>query len=312
MSDIVDRRSPGISIVIPTDSWETVQPVLRCLERAGAGDRIEIVIVIPENQSGSVPVGRNVRLATVPSIYPLASARAAGVRAATAPYVFMGETHSFPRPGMFAAIIEEHERGATIVVPMFENENPDGLVSWAGFINGYAPWTAWRKGGEAGYAPLFNASYRRDFLTAWGKGLDTALLSGEDMMRKVRSANGYASFEPRARIGHVNIARLKHWLPQRIVAGRVIASIRSARWPLWRRLAYALAAPLIPLVLLARHWRGISGTIRSHAVGPAVLPVLGLGMFFQAVGEMAGYAAGQGIDAGRRYDEYEIRQLTFS
>ncbi len=306
------QAEPKIAIVLPTDSAETIQPVLRCLETLNMGARLEIVIVIPDHQPVSDLIKSNVRVTTVPSIYPLAGARAAGVRAATAPYVFMGETHSFPRPGMLEAIIDAHEKGATIVVPAFENENPGSAVSWACFLNGYAPWTDWRNAGRIGYAPLFNVSYVREFLTELGASLDTVLLTGEDMMLRVRSANGYAAIETTARIGHMNIAHARDWLPQRIVAGRVIASIRSARWPIAQRLVYALGAPLIPVVLLWRHRHGIIGTMARNDVSLAVFPLLALGMCFQAVGELIGYAVGPSDGSSRRYDWYEIQQLKFS
>ena len=35
-------------------------------------------------------------------------------------------------------------------------------------------------------------------------------------------------------------------------------------------------------------------------------------MMVQAAGEMAGYAAGVSAKASRRYDEYEVRQLSYT
>ena len=303
--------TPRISIILPTDTASTIGPVLDHLRRQGSGCPLETVVVIPGGEAGLLDVA-DVTVVPVKSIYPLSRARAAGVRAATGQFVFIGETHSFPRPGMFEAILAAHESGATVVVPAFENENPDGLVSWAGFLNGYAPWAQGKERGYVDSAPLFNVSYRKSFLLDLAESLESVLLTGEDMKRRVAAANGITFFASEARIGHANITRASDWLPQRIVAGRAIASVRSARWAAGRRFTYAVVSPLIPLVLLRRHWRGIARTIRENRVSRAALPVLIIGMYFQAWGEMLGYLLGGSPDAARRYDEYEVRQLAYA
>lgn len=300
-----------ISIILPTDTAATIRPVLDHLRAQALGHDVELVVVIPNTEAGMLD-DNEVTIVPVKSIYPLSQARAAGVHAASSQFVFMGETHSFPRVGMFRAIAAAHEDGATIVVPALENENPGGLVSWAGFLSGYASWARGRERGEIDSAPLFNVSYSKSFLLDFGESLDRVLLIREDIRRRVAAANGTIFFEPAAAIGHVNISRARDWLSQRVVAGRTIGSVRSAHWASGRRLAYAIAFPLIPVVLLRKHWRGISRTLRGNRVSHAVLPVLAFGMFFQAWGEMLGYLLGESADAVRRYDEYEVRQLEYA
>ena len=305
------RLHPTQSIVLPSDSAITIQPVLDHL--AGLEDigPVEVVVVLPHGDGNRISSPLDVRVVGIDSVYPLSEARAAGVRAATGNYVFIGETHSFPRPGMFTALRRAHARGYAVVVPVFENENPVGAVSWAGFLNGYAAWAEGQRDDELTYAPLFNASYDRGFLLKLGDELPGTLTTGEDMMSRLRAVGGRVWLESSARIGHVNIARLRDWLPQRYVAGRVIASVRSARWARHRRLAFALGSPGIPLVLFNRIRHGILRTMERHGVTPAVIPVILLGMFVQAVGEAAGYAAGSSARASRRYDEYEVKQMSY-
>ena len=308
-------KPASISIVVPTDTIETVMPVVNHLQQVIADD-VEIVVVLPDGDAESarqLAVSRDVRVVAVPdSIYPLSSSRAAGVRAASAPYVFIGETHSFPRKGMFQALLDAHQRGWAVAVPAFENENPDDVVSWAGFLNGYAAWTPGRNPEELRYAPLFNVSYRRSFLIGLGDDLDHALTTGEDMMGRLHTAGLGVWYEPSGTIGHVNISRLGAWLSQRLVAGRVIAAIRSARWSLGKRIAFAIGSPLIPFVLFRRIRGGISRSIQRGDAPVSVVLLLVLGMFFQATGECLGYSLGMSERHGRRYDEFEVRQISFS
>lgn len=316
----MDRTPPvesvaNISIVLPTETIEMITPVLDCLGKLEIATRLEIVIVLPSSEPERImlPDGcSDARVVRVDSVYPLAEARAAGVRAATAPFVFLGETHSFPRQGMFEAIVQTHGTGWDVVVPIFENENPDGVVSWTGFLNGYASWTHGKSGIELKYAPNFNASYSRAFLIGLGADLARAMATGDDLMGRLRAAGKRVRLEPAARIGHANISSLSHWLRQRVVAGRVIAGTRSKSWSIPRRLLFALGSPLIPLVLLARNRRGIVRTIRRNRLTPAVLPLLFAGTLMQAAGEMLGYTVGTSAKASRQYDEYELRQLSFA
>lgn len=184
-----------ISIILPTDTAATIRPVLDHLRMQETGHDVEIVVVIPRAEAGVLDRDE-VTIVHVESIYPLSQARAAGVHAAAGEFVFMGETHSFPRAGMFKAIVAAHDDGATIVVPALENENPSGLVSWAGFLNGYASWAQGRERGELDSAPLFNVSYRKSFLLGFGESLDRVLLIREDIKQRVAAANGTMFFEP--------------------------------------------------------------------------------------------------------------------
>lgn len=302
-----------MSMVLATDSWATILPVLERLEEQTIRDEIETVVVLPfgEAERGETAIREftAVRLVEIETIIPLGQARAAGVRAATAPLVFIGETHSFPHPGMAQALIDAHAAGWGVVVPAFYNANPDGAASWTGFLAGYAGWTEGIPAGQLDRAPLFNVSYRRSFLLGLGDRLPRVLTEGEDMASELRARDCRIWFEPAAGIDHANISFLFPLLRQRLLAGRVVAGGRSAGWPRWRRLAYALGSPLIPIVLLARYRGGISRTIRRQRPPPGTLPVLVLGSVFEAVGEMVGYARGEGSTARARYDMLEVRRL---
>jgi hypothetical protein len=210
---------------------------------------------------------------------------------------------------MFDALIDAHEAGWTVVVPVFENENPDGAVSWACFLTGYAPWTEGRPAAELDNAPILNVSYRRFFLVGLGNELGRALSSGEDMVGRLHATGHRIGFAPMARIGHANISYAGTWLGQRVVAGRVIAGTRSASWPLIRRVAYALGSPLVPLVLLSRNRAGISRSMLREHAPMMTLPTLIAGSFMQAFGEMTGYLMGGSVRGLERYDDYEIHQL---
>ena len=306
-----------MSIVLPTDTWQTIVPVIERLKTREPIDKLEIVLVLPSVHSDDIDAQSlthfaAVRIVPMDSVVPLGAARAAGVRAATAPLVFIGETHSYPCTGMIEALAATHASGWGVVVPSFVNANPDGAVSWAGFLTGYASWTNGSRAEELQSAPAFNVCYRREFLLGLGNRLDVALSEGEDMMAEVRAAGLRVRFEPAARIEHVNISFPAPLLHQRFLAGQVIAGTRSAAWSRVRRVGYALASPMIPAVLLWRHRDGISRTIRQERPPLGTAAILVLCSLVEAAGEMLGYAFGRKAQIRERYDDYEIRRLDYT
>ncbi len=301
--------TPDLAVILVTDTARRIAPVLESIRQSGAQCRLEIIVIAPTGTIFDPADG--LRIIERESIYPLTEARAAGIRAALAPAVFMGETHSFPRPEMFDLLEAALRAGATMAVPVFENENPPALVSWAGLINGYAFWLAGQPGGRLARAPLFNAAYDRAFLLGLGHELGTILAQGEEMMARIRAARGEIRLEPAARIGHTNFAQTGPWLRQRLVAGRVIASVRSEHWSRLRRIAYALGAPLIPVVLLRRYRDAAARVISQNELSPALWPVLTCGLASQAAGEMLGYAFGRSPAAERCYDTFEVQQTDY-
>ena len=86
---ISSPRSPRLSVILPTDTWATIRPVVERLERQTIAGWIEVVIVTPEPEAlahalAGRPTISHWRTVRVPALAPLARARAAGVQAAQA------------------------------------------------------------------------------------------------------------------------------------------------------------------------------------------------------------------------------------
>ena len=305
-----------MTVVIPADSWRTIVPVIESLAALSDREALEVVVALPRSEAARANGASRAafgggRIVEVESALPLGLARAAGIRAATGRSVFIGETHSFPREGMFRALARAHAEGCTMAVPSFHNWNPDGAASWAGFIIGYAPWTPGREAGHLASAPIFNVSYSRSFLMSLGDRLDAALSEGEDMLALLRAGGHDVRFVPDAAIEHANISGGAQFLRQRYLSGRVIAGTRSMQWSGTRRAVYAIASPLVPFVLFRRHRQGIARVIRSSHPPRTTAILVAAGMVMQAIGEMAGYVSGDSDSVRSRYDSEEIRRLDF-
>lgn len=308
-------ESPELSVVLPTDVYETIEPVVRALRAQTVHAKLEVVLVSPAPVALKTRVAplddfAAVRVVEIDSLVPLSSARAAGVRAATAPIVYVGETHIFPEPGWAEALIEAHAGPWGAVVPGFGNANPGGALSWAAFLGDYGAWLSVLPQRELTWVPTYNTAYKRAALLEL-EPLETMLTTGDALIIGLRGSGERFAFEPSARVSHANIARPRDWIVERYVGGLLTAHSRLQSWSWGRRLAYAAASPLIPIVCLARIRRGVAAARRAGAVSRGMYPALVAGAFISAAGELVAYLGGSVESAERRMAEYELHKLRY-
>jgi hypothetical protein len=173
----------------------------------------------------------------------------------------------------------------------------------------YGPFIAGgqRDAGEVLDLPGHNSSYRRDVLLGYGERLTQLLGFEAELHAELRRRGERMIIEPRARLAHVNVTRLRSWLPERWHAGRIYAGALSRRWPRRRRVFYALASPAIPLLRVRRALRDAART-GEHGVGRA-LPFLCLGLLAQTAGEAYGFLRGPG--SMTQLFDMELRRLDY-
>jgi hypothetical protein len=309
--------SPRLSVVLATDRYDTIRPVVRHLGRQTVRDQVEVVIVAPAAESfagheSELQGFGGVLLVPVDSIHPLSAARAAGVHAARAPLIFIGETHTYAHPEWAEALIQAHARDWAVVAPGFGNANPTGALSWAIFLLDYGAWLQGLPAGEVGAVPTHNSAYNRKLLLGLGSGLERALTHGDQLTALLRAGGHRSYFEPSARIDHLNISRLKPWAHERFLGGLLVGTRRAERWPAWRRLVYFFGSPLIPAVLLARMRRPLRAVTRTTRLPTGTRSALALGAVISAFGEMVGYAWGAGDGAEERMLEFELHKVRYA
>lgn len=308
-----------LAVVLATDTYETVRPVIRHLREQSERARLEVVIVAPlppealDAHRSELDGFAAARLIPVASSVGLAGARARGIRAATAPLVFIGETHTYPQPGWAAALLAAFEEPWATVVPAITNANPNGPVSWAAYVSDYGRWGEGQPKGEIPEALIYNAAYRRAALLELGDGLEAALDTYSEALWPALRARGHrACFEPAARIAHLNVGRLGPYVHEKLLAGFILGSLRAARWPWWRRLAYALASPLIACVLAARLREPLRRIGRAHRLPSGTAALVLAGAVLRAIGEAVAYTGAAPASAEARMTEIELHKVAYA
>jgi hypothetical protein len=303
---------PALSVVLATDCWAAVRTVVRTLQAQSERDRLELVLVTlrdhdvdpgaPELQGFAA-----VRVVEVPSLVPMGAARAAGVQAAAASVVFLGETHTYPRPGWAGALIGAHDESWGAVVPQIGNANPRGALSWAAFLLDYGRWFDGDRR-EVTHPPAYNAALRRDLLLEQGESLPALLEPGGDLVPALRDQGQRFLLEPDARIDHLNVSLPTHWLRERYVVGRLVAARRAQEWSRSRRALHCAGSPLVPPLLVLRIRRPIRAARRLGLLPRLAYPALVLAAAALALGELVGYVAGPSDRAERMLIEYELNK----
>jgi hypothetical protein len=143
---------------------------------------------------------------------------------------------------------------------------------------------------------------------AYDDKLDTLMEAETVVMWDLRRKGKRLLLEPAAFTAHMNFGRWRSWLAVMFFNGRAFADTRSSQWPLPKRLGFVVASPLIPFVRLVR----TVGHARRVERGPVflamVIPTIAVGLTFDALGQMAGYAAGAG-DAHDKMAAYEWHRM---
>lgn len=306
-----------LSVVLPTDSPATIRQVLALLGRQSVAKDTEVVLVTTDPQALERDTAGDdrfaaVRVVGVASLSPLGRARAAGIRAASGEFVFLGETHSYPGPGWAEALLSTARSGPwDAVASGMDNANPATALSWAGFLADYARWSCELPAGEIGEAPIYNTLYRREVLLGVGESLGEMLSHGDSLRRELQGRGCRSFLQPSARLAHVNIDVLLPCVRERILAGILIGTQRAGRWPWWRRLAYAGGSVLIPAVLVGRMLPAARQVARVRSLPRgSMLLLLPLGCL-KALGEMLGYLGlGRPVHA-QAMDHLEVRKLDY-
>jgi hypothetical protein len=286
-------------VVITPDCFATIRKTIRHLAEQNVCGGLEIVIVAPSAAKLELDATHlrhflRYRVIEAGAIGSTARARAAGVRESSAPIVAFAEDHSYPASGWAEALIRRHQENWAAVGPVMANANPRTMTSWANLLIEYAEWLEPSPGGEREHLPGHNSSYQRATLLEYGERLE-AMLDAESVLHwDLRRKGCKLYLEPTARTFHQNFSAPLSYLSLRFNGGRLFASARSRAWPFGRRAIFALGAPLIPFVRCLRIARELFKAGRPRHLLLPLLPVLLLGLIFDAAGEMAGYAFGPG------------------
>jgi hypothetical protein len=294
---------PALSVVVVTpERFANIRRTVRPLRAQTVQRQIELLLVAPteealaDHEPHELDGFFRVRMFGVGPVENVDVASAHGLLAAAAPAVATVEDHAFPDAGWAAAHIVAHEGPWAVVGSLMKNANPTSTLSWTNLLIAYGFATEPAPTGEREAVATHNVSFKTAVLQDLGERLFTLIGRGGGLLDELRARGHRFYLAPEARIYHVNPSRLASTADLRFNAGRLYGATRARQegWSPLKRVLYTVAAPLIPAVRFKRLHADLFGSGQRAGLAPRVYPGLLLGLVFDGLGQMAGYALGPG------------------
>lgn len=300
--------TPRMSLILVTKrDYAAVRKTIACLRAQSVKNQLELVLVSPTPLTviqAEVEEFERYQNVVRPTLQGSADGLAAGILSARAPIVACCEDHAFPQPGWAEALLRAHEQPYAAVGPVMLNANPNTSVSWVNFLESFAQWMCSNLAGEMDSAAGHNTSYKRAVLLEYGDDLPRRMQSERALHYNLIAQGQRIYMAADARVAHVNLSRMRSLLVNSWLGGRVFGQARAENWPFMRRVMYAGAFPLVPLVRAARLLK-LMRVCQLEIPIQRILPLLLFGLLLHASGEAVGYLWG----AGRAVEDYASYEL---
>jgi hypothetical protein len=295
---MMSMSEPRLSVVVVTrDRFRTLRPIVRALAEQTVAETIELIVVAPSEAADGIPAAEaspfhSTRVVGVGTVVSRGKAAASGALAARAPVVALSENHCFPTKDWAERTLQAHEGTWAGVGPAVINANPESRQSRVLHAFGYGAFPPSASPGVVTELPLHNSSYRRDVLPE-DLGELQNLLGDERKLQRTLCERGHAlHFEPRALKRHINEATWGLLVGLSYSSGRRYGGTRARGWPLWRRVVYAAAAPLLTVPVTRHGWTRLAAADN----GAKSLPLMGVvwcSALCHALGEAVSYLRGE-------------------
>ena len=286
--------NPSVSVILP--AYYSDASIASCLDALEAQSYRDFEVIVvnssPELRTSQIVTTQfpSVHFHQSPTrLFPHA-ARNVGVSLAKGALIVFTDPDCVPQSDWLAVLVEASK--SSPVVQGSVDVRGRGWLSRGvhlckrfSLLKGLPGYTLW-------VVSSINVAYSRD---AWEDAgpLDGDLFCGDAVLGWRAAAHGHrARFEPRAVVENIHDETFGGLLRQRYARGREFAGARAdyEQWPRWRAAAFALAAPvLIVLVLLRAGRTSAAGGFASDFV--MTLPVQVAGHSAWIIGETVHYAA---------------------
>jgi len=223
---------------------------------------------------------------------PVPVLRAAGMRAAMAPYVAVIEDHCVVREGWGRRIVAAHQAGHSVVGGSIRNGQTGRIRDWAAFFCEYTEHMEPAPAGIVPSLPGMNVSYDREAIAAMDDFLQRGLW--ETWLHPHLQECGFELYsDPEIALDHVKDFGFREFLSQRYHYARSYAGLRNPELG-WKRIVYCAGSPLLIPLVSYRIARNVLQNGRHVRELVQASPLLAIYASVWTAGEAVGYAFGGG------------------
>lgn len=287
-------NGPELSVVVASvNGMPYLGACLEALERHASAAEV-VVADWTDGKTRQTVVQRfpQVRLLSFDEPTAVPELRAAGIFAASAPYVAVIEDHCNVTPGWADRIVAAHRAGHAVVGGPVRNVMTHRTRDWAAFLCEYSAFMTPETTGLVHDLPGMNVSYDRAALDAMDDLLREGSWEGR-LHARLRERGFQLYLDANAVIDHAKDFGFGEFASQRYHYSRSYAGTRNDELGAKRPL-YALGSPLVmPLAA----WRIARNATRRGGYGHTLVratPLIVAYSTIWAAGEAVGYAFGGG------------------
>jgi hypothetical protein len=262
-----------------------------------AGADVEVILAerlgdgTPPVERACVPDGivrvRLPKTATLPRLLGAALEQARGE------IIAITDTHCEIDDGWVQALLRAHESAHSVIGGAVEPGALRRLVDWAAYLAEYGQFMLPLTEGIGDELPGNNISMKR-----WALEHGREFVQGEfwktHWCRQLQAEGLQLQQTPGILVCYGCAYTLFGFLTRRFHHGRCFAGMRLRRLRGLRRAAYLAGSPALPMLLLFRMLRAVLAKRRRIDKLVLSLPIIVLGMFSWAAGELIGYLSGPG------------------
>jgi len=221
-----------------------------------------------------------------------AELRAAGAHRTCGRLLAVTEDHCLPDADWIQSIIDAHADPHVAIGGVVIKNGSDTSLNWAVYFLDYLRYMPPVEAHETQELTDLNVSYKmqalREVAAAWETEFHEPIVHAA-----LEQAGGKLLLSPAIAVHQRRQLTAVHALRDRYAFGRLFGSTRAASASVGKRLAYALLAPALPLLLIGRLARHIAHKKRLAGEFIRALPAIFLLASAWALGEFAGYLTGK-------------------
>jgi len=233
-------------------------------------------------------------------------ARNVGVANASSNLLAFTDADCFMGKHWIDTVIAAHRiHECPIIGGVVDNGNPENYIGWAYYFSEFAQWLPQTTPRPMDDIPTTCLTVKRWAWEKYGPFLEDTYCSDTAFNWKAVRDGDIPLFIPSIAVSHINVATLGDFVRRKVFHGRCFSQVRCAeqRFSLFRRVAYILGSPLLPILLFCQRARYV--LMKHIYVREFVLsaPLVFAGLVAWSWGEMLGYwskAQGKARPAGRR------------
>lgn len=209
------------------------------------------------------------------------------LREARGELILLTKDHCAPAPDWVRRHHEAQAPGRAVVGGIVEPDPAARGVDWAAYFVDFYRYAAARSAGPSPTLTVCNASYRREQLAPVRPTWDSYFVE-TSVNAAIAGQFGQLWLTPDARVTLRRRVRLRDAARERFAFGRSFGASRLEHASPMRRASYALAGPIVPVLLLARMSRTAISHSRLTAPFVRALPAVVILVCAWALGEWIG------------------------